>query len=432
MAVVRLSGPNTQGIAGAIAGRLPVPRYAALRTFRDADGAAIDRGLLLYFPAPNSYTGDDTVEFHCHGGPAVVEALLRHLVQVGARGAEPGEFTQRAYLNGRLDLSQAEAVAALIEAETGAAAAAALRSLDGEFGQAVDAVADWVAAVRVELEAGLDFSDEEAVEGLGGGELRGRILGIVEHLEEIHRRAALGVQVGRTGDLTIVGAPNMGKSSLMNALCGRDAAIVHAAAGTTRDVVTEPIRFGGRSVRLVDTAGLRSGEGVGDVEVEGVRRARRAAAGALHVMLAVEDGQRLDEAAESVIRKVGVERMTLVRTKTDLGGGATGLRDSNLSGLTEVAVSAKTGEGLEALIARLEEVVGGASGEDAWAAKERHLAALDRAKAALYRACRAVEGGEEMVAEDLREAQDQLGEITGRVTTEELLGRIFSSFCIGK
>ena len=431
VAVVRLSGPNAPAIASTISGPLPPPRYAALRTFTDVEGGAIDHGLVLYFPAPHSYTGEDVVEFHGHGGPAVVERLLRSIVVLGARPAEPGEFTQRAYLNGRIDLSQAEAVAALIDAESEAAAAAALRSLEGAFGRAVDELAGQIADLRAEIEAGLDFPDEEDVPMLAGDERCARIGALRTAVDEVRRKAQAGVQVGRTGDLAIVGAPNMGKSSLLNALAGKETAIVHAEAGTTRDLVAEAVRIAGRSVRLVDTAGLRDGPEVGPVEREGVRRALSAAEGALHVLLVLEDGLPADAAVEGVQQRIVGEQITLVRTKIDRTGGPGGLRESTLPGVMEIGVSARQGDGLDVLTARMEEVVGATSGEDAWAARERHIEALDRASGALQRAS-SVERGEEVVAEELRYAQDALGEITGRVTTEELLERIFSSFCIGK
>ena len=428
--VIRLSGPGTAEIAEAVAGPLPPAREATWRRFRGPDGETLDEGLMLWFPGPRSFTGEDVAEFQGHGGPVVMDRLLQRLLGLGARLAEPGEFSQRAFLNGRLDLTRAEAIADLIEAGSEAAARAAVRSLQGEFARTIDQLVDRLTALRVHLEAGIDFA-EEPLEGLALDDLNRQIEALDADLAETRRRASQGQQLQEGLTLVIAGRPNAGKSSLLNALAGRDAAIVTELAGTTRDVLHAYLHIDGMPLQVLDTAGLRDG---GDlVEQEGVRRARRAMADADRILLVMEDSADGDPGAqgdmESIERELPADiPVTRVINKIDLTQRPAG-PDSEA-----MAVSALTGAGVDRLRSHIRGHLDPADGEAVFIARRRHLQSLDRAEISLTEArTAAVEGmGEELVAESLRQAQEHLGEITGTVTTEDLLGEIFSTFCIGK
>lgn len=428
VSIVRLSGPAATDLASRVAERLPAPRRAALRTLHTPDGP-IDRGLVLVFPGPDSFTGEDVVEFQLHGSPVVTTLLVRTLVALGAREAGPGEFTRRAFLNGRLDLAQAEAVADLIASASAEAARAALRSLEGEFSARVAALVEDLTRLRVRLEAGLDFP-EEGVDDLVDPELDGLLAGLLQDLDAVRRAADRG-RVLRDGlTLVIAGPPNAGKSSLLNRLAGYEAAIVTELPGTTRDLVREDILIDGMPVRAIDTAGLRE---AGDcVEAEGIRRARAAMARADLVLL-VGAGDEPPLAPDD-FELPAATPVLRVRNKTDLLGlpPATG---RGPDGLAEVRLSALTGAGLELLRDWLKAFAGHGAGEGgSYAARRRHLEALDRAGSATGRALALLRAGHtaELAAEELRVAQEALGEITGAVSTEDLLGRIFSEFCIGK
>jgi tRNA modification GTPase len=427
--IVRISGPRALELAGAVAGALPPPRHAALRAVRDASGEVLDRGLVLVFPGPDSFTGEDVVEFHLHGSPVLATLLLRYLVSLGAREAGPGEFTRRAYINGRMDLAQAEAVADLIESVSAEAARAAMRSLEGDFSAQVRALSDEFVRLRVRLEAGLDFP-EEGVDDYSDPELAGQLTGLLSRLETLRGAAACG-RVLRDGlTLVIAGAPNVGKSSLLNRLAGYEAAIVTEEAGTTRDLVREDIVIDGMPVRAVDTAGLRVASD--RIEAEGIRRARHAMAHA-DLLLLVRDGTA---AAMEVLTgglPAGIPVLHVLN-KIDLVGIPAGVTDDG-GGRTELRMSALTGEGVELLRARLKGLAG-YSGEagGAYSARRRHLEALERAARHLAAAHEQLAGGAtvELAAEELRLAHRALGEITGEFSTEDLLGRIFAEFCIGK
>lgn len=424
--VIRVSGPDARQIAEAVAAPLPAPRYAALRRFRDAAGEAIDEGLVLFFPGPASFTGEDVVEFHGHGGPVVLDRLLQRLVGLGAALAGPGDFSQRAFLNGRLDLTRAEAIADLIDAGSEAAARAAMHSLQGEFAQAIDALVASVTELRVHLESSIDFADE-SLDGLAADHLAARIDAIVERLAATRRAAGQGQRLQEGLTLVIAGRPNAGKSSLLNALAGRDAAIVTELAGTTRDILDTQLHLDGLPLRVLDTAGLRAGGDV--IEQEGVRRARVAMAGADRILVVTDDTVADEQEAGALADELPDDvPMTRVANKIDLTGRPAGLADG------VIGVSALTGAGLDALRAHLRGEFGASSTEAVFIARRRHLQALDAAAAALAEArTAAADGlGEELVADSLRVAQDHLGEITGVVTTEDLLGAIFSTFCIGK
>ena len=420
--IVRASGPLCQTLAESMAGRLPPPRQAAFRTFVNAEGQALDEGLVLWFPGPGSFTGEDVVEFHGHGGPVVMDRLLQRLLSLGCHLAEPGEFSRRAFLNGRIDLTRAEAVADLIEAGSEAAAKAAIRSLQGEFGRRVERLVDPLTDLRVHVESSIDFV-EEPLEGLALESLTTRLDSLIDELAQIRAVAGRGQQLQEGRTVVIAGRPNAGKSSLLNALVGRDAAIVTELAGTTRDVLDAHLHLDGLPLRVLDTAGLRQGGDV--VEQEGVRRARAAMAGADRILLVQDDNDREVSMDEELPAGVPVSRVV---NKIDLSGRAAGPDEDG------VAVSALTGAGLPALRDHLRSALGLDDGEAVFIARRRHLQALDAAALALEEAGDAARSGagEELVAESLREAQTRLGEITGAVSTEDLLGRIFSTFCIGK
>ncbi len=423
--IVRVSGPDAASLADAIAGRCPPPQRAALRRFRDAAGHTLDRGLVLWFPGPASYTGEDTLELHGHGGPAVVDAVHARCLELGARAARPGEFTERAFLNGRLDLAQAEAVADLIESSDAAGARAAMRSLDGAFSDRVHALGDELTALRAWIEAALDFPEDD-VDFLADSALRGRLDALDAAFAATRAAAAAGRQLVEGLTVVIAGAPNAGKSSLLNALAGVDSAIVTAVAGTTRDVLRESVRIDGVPFTLLDTAGLRATDD--PLESEGVRRAESALARADRVLLVVDsaapDGER-----PTVPPGVPVD---VVRNKIDLSAEPAGVRDRD--GGRELRVSATTGAGLDALRAHLHGLLGTGPEGGAFSARRRHLDALERAHDGLRGARAELErsGAGELAAERLRHAQIELGTITGETTTEDLLGEIFSRFCIGK
>ena len=427
--IVRMSGPRAFELASLVAGRLPPPRQAALRALRDASGEILDRGLVLSFPAPHSFTGEDTVEFHLHGSPVLIGLLLRHLVSLGAREAGPGEFTRRAFINGRMDLAQAEAVADLIESGSAEAARAAMRSLAGEFSTAVDELGDALARLRVRLEAGLDFPDEgiDHVDDPGAAE---EAVVMLLRLEALRAAAARG-RVLRDGlTLVIAGAPNAGKSSLLNRLAGYDAAIVTDEAGTTRDMVREDIVIDGMPVRVTDTAGLRVA--ANRIEEEGIRRARQAMAQADLVLL-VRDGAAAPVSSQAAELPRGIPVLHVLN-KIDLVDVPAGMTRGG-DGRSELRLSALTGAGVDLLRTHLKERAGytGEAG-GAYAARRRHLDALERAADHLGIAHGQLAAGAqvELAAEELRLAHQALGEITGEFTTEDLLGSIFSEFCIGK
>ena len=425
--VVRISGGDSERIARAMLGSLPEPRVATFGTFADARGEPIDKGFALYFPAPASFTGESVLELHGHGGPVVMALLVEAATELGARRAEPGEFTKRAFLNDKLDLTQAEAVADLIESGTAQAARAALRSLNGAFSDAVHELAAELTAIRVYVEAAIDFPEEE-IDFLGDAELAERLVRCAAAFESLLSRAKVG-RVMRDGyQVVIVGKPNAGKSSLMNRLSGEDTAIVTEIAGTTRDVLRERINIDGLAVELVDTAGLR--DNPDRIEAEGIRRARRALAGADAVLWIQDATEAVPGRIEEPVRD-GVP-VTIVRNKIDQSGDRAGLVEGDPP---VVMLSARTGDGLEALRRRIRDLAGLRDlGEGAFTARRRHVEVLREAQGrfeAGRAALRDARAGE-LLAEELRLAQQALGTITGEVTADDLLGRIFSEFCIGK
>ncbi|WP_296805105.1 tRNA uridine-5-carboxymethylaminomethyl(34) synthesis GTPase MnmE [Thiocapsa sp.] len=426
--IVRVSGAGVPSIAEAVLGKLPSPRQAIFTTFRDARGHFIDQGIALYFPAPASFTGEDVLELQGHGGPVVMDLLLQRCLHLGARLARPGEFSERAFLNGKLDLAQAEAVADLIESSTALAARLAGRSLQGVFSRRIDDLIERLVRMRTYIEATLDFPDDELDLATDFG-ISEALRAMIDQTREVMGSARQG-QVIREGlAVVIAGPPNAGKSSLLNALSGQDAAIVTPIPGTTRDLLKLDIQVDGIPIRIVDTAGLRHSED--PIEREGVRRAR-AELDQADLVLWVHDAAEGSDtpARESLPEQVPITR---VRNKIDLQGIPPGI--IQLETGPRISLSVKTGAGLDLLRSHLKDRAGlGVSTEGAFVARRRHLDALRLGLDHLESAQRAlVRGvGAELVADDLLQAQYAFGEITGRVTSEDLLGRIFSTFCIGK
>lgn len=432
VAVLRLSGPDVPAICRALIGRLAQPRHATLAAFKAGDGRAIDHGLVLYFAAPHSFTGEHVLELHGHGSPVLVDMLLARVVELGARLAAPGEFSQRAFLNDKLSLDQAEAIADAIDAGSSAAAVAAMRSLEGVFSQQIDTLVEELVALRVYTEAAIDFPDEDDVDFLGDGAIETRLAAIRARLQTLADQAREGAALREGLRLLILGRPNVGKSSLLNRLARRDTAIVTAIPGTTRDVLAEQLSIDGLPLTLIDTAGLRDTDD--PIEAEGVRRARAELARADRVLLVLDDTAGVGAAERAFIAEIGDRcAITLVANKIDLSGAPAGLE--RWSDLDVVRLSATTGAGFDALAAHLKRLAGmRTDSEPAFVARRRHLDALARASDALESGHQrlVVDAAGDLLAEELRLAQNALGEITGTVTSDDLLGEIFSSFCIGK
>jgi tRNA modification GTPase len=425
-----VSGSRAAQIGATIAGCLPTPRQARLARFTDADDIALDVGLILHFPAPHSFTGEDVVELQGHGGPVVLEALVERAVQLGARRARPGEFSERAFLNDKLDLAQAEAIADLIDAGSQRAARAALRSLQGEFSARVHQATEALTLLRVFVEAAIDFPEEE-IDFLSSAQLAQHLAAARERLAVAEAGAKQGRLLSQGMHVVIAGRPNAGKSTLLNRLAGYDAAIVTAQPGTTRDLLRERIDLDGLPLHLVDTAGLRAESG-DVIEREGIRRARDEMTRADRVLFLIDgsvDPQGSSFEAERDTLPTGVP-VTRVFNKCDLAGHASGPGDA----ADTLWICAASGAGVDALRSHLKSAMGYVEdGASAVSARGRHLEALARARAAFDRADALLARRQgELVAEELRYAQDALGEITGAVTSDALLGRIFSSFCIGK
>jgi len=426
--VVRVSGASLLPFAEALTGKSPQPRRATLGHFLGADGTAIDQGLLLYFPTPHSFTGEDVLELQGHGGPVVMQMLLARCLELGARVAEPGEFSQRAFLNDKLDLVQAEAVADLIEAGTAAAARSALRSLSGEFSREVRALVARLTELRMLVEATLDFPEEE-VDILRDTDAAQRLADLCVDLAALLNRARAG-RLLRTGlHVVLAGLPNVGKSSLLNRLAGEERAIVTEVAGTTRDAVRETIQVEGIPLHIIDTAGLRETDDV--VEKIGIERAWREIERADVVLQLVDarSGETPGDHAIAVRLPAGIERI-VVENKCDLAGAAAARFTEGAR--VHLRLSAKSGEGIALLHDELLRVAGWSGhGEDVVLARERHLEALGIAAEKSALAARRLDQIE-LCAEELRLAQEALSRITGEFTADDLLGEIFSRFCIGK
>lgn len=431
--IVRVSGRDCRRIAEDLLGRVPAPRTAELHLFLDAAGEPIDEGLALYFPAPASFTGEDVLELQGHGGPVVMDLLLGRVLELGARAAAPGEFTQRAFQNDKLDLAQAEAVADLIDSGSAQAARAALRSLQGEFSSQVHDLAESVLELRMWVEATIDFPEEE-VDFLGDRALGARLEFIRGRFAELAETARQGTLLRDGLTIVIAGRPNAGKSSLLNRLAGYEAAIVTPMPGTTRDVLRERIEIDGLPLHVLDTAGLR--DSPDEVEIEGIRRAHREIERADRVLFVVDlsDAEAVSAIDADLAALPTHAPRTVVFNKIDRVGGEPRIEPA-ASPTVRLHLSAATGAGLDLLRQHLKDCVGfHSSGIGMLSARTRHLDALRRARAHVEEAHRLLveRHAGELVAQELTDAQKQLGEITGEVTSEDLLGRIFASFCIGK
>lgn len=426
--IIRVSGPAVPAIASKLLGRTPRARHAHYVRLRDATDQPIDDGLLLYFPAPHSFTGEHVLELQGHGSPVLLELLLRHVLELGARLARPGEFSERAFINGKVDLAQAEAIGDLIAAGSEAQARAALRSLQGVFSQRVEQLIDALTRLRVHVEAAIDFPEEE-IDFLADPQIAERHAELLDQLDVLLADAGRGARLRSGLHALILGPPNAGKSSLLNLLAGSERAIVTERAGTTRDLLHQHILLDGVELTVVDSAGLREGSD-DPIEQEGMRRARAEREQADLLLLVVADG---DQAAEALLRsEFGGLPCLWIHNKIDLSGGVAGYRGEAEDGL-HFGLCARSGEGLDALRQALRERAQGGVEPVAFSARARHLDALARARQALQQGGECLrQGAGELLAEELRVAQHALGEITGMVDADALLGRIFSEFCIGK
>ena len=423
--VIRLSGPVAASIGQALLGSLPAPRRAALRPFLDATGEQLDTGLAIWSPSPHSFTGEDVLELHAHGSPVVLDLLVEACLALGARVARPGEFRERAFLNDRMDLAQAEAIADLIDAGTATAARAALRSMEGEFSSRVRSLEAALVDLRIHVEAAIDFAEEE-IELLSDAGVSGRLAILRDGFVALLASAEQGRLLQEGATVVIAGRPNAGKSSLLNVLAGRDAAIVTPTPGTTRDVLRERIDLDGLAVWLLDTAGLR--DSVDPIEAEGMRRTRHEISRADHVLYIVDASDANARAAlvDEVAAFPDGAAVTIVLNKVDL---------APVDPSPAIAVSALSGHGLAELRCVIKDALGYRTGEEGiLSARRRHLDALHRSNAHVAQAVArlSTHDGTELVAEELRLAHEALGEITGRTSSDDLLGEIFSRFCIGK
>ncbi len=426
--VVRVSGPHLEEMAISILGHCPSPRHAAYLDFKDSDGTVIDRGIALYFPAPHSYTGEHVLELQGHGGTAVMQRLLQRCLELGARLAEPGEFTRRAWLNDKMDLAQAEAVADLIEASTTQAAKSAMRSLAGEFSARIHELRDRLVNLRMYVEACLDFPDED-INFITEGGVAEKLAVVADELQAVFNGARQGNLLREGIHVVLIGQPNVGKSSLMNQLAGEEVAIVTAIAGTTRDTIRSEIQINGVPLHIIDTAGLRETDD--EVEQHGIARTWRVAESAHIALILVDATHGIGKTEKSIIERLrGVSHQVWVHNKIDLAQSSPRLEE--LDGHTHLFLSAKTGAGLDLLRGHLLNLAGWQSdGEGVFMARERHLRALECVAECLENAAGTLRQPE-LLAEELRLGQESLNEITGEFTSDDLLGEIFGKFCIGK
>jgi tRNA modification GTPase len=435
--VIRLSGNSARQIAETVTGQQLQPRHAHLASFRGAGQDVLDTGIVLFFPGPASFTGEDVAELQGHGGPVVLDLLLKRLFELGARQARPGEFSERAFLNNKIDLAQAEAIADLINSSTEQAARNATRSLQGEFSRRIDELVERVTRLRVYVEAAIDFPEEE-IDFIADGQVLEQLTAIVEQLDSVVAQARQGSLLREGMKLVIAGRPNAGKSSLLNALAGQETAIVTPIEGTTRDVLREHIQIDGMPLHIVDTAGLRdSGD---EVEQEGIRRAWHEMESADHILLVVDDSVTAPgadnpaalwpEKEQHLSRDIPV---TIIHNKCDLSGQHAELAETAAG--SRIYLSAKTGDGMDLLRQHLKSRMGYTdTSEGQFSARRRHLQSLASAADHLQQGMYQLQeiGAGELLAEDLRQCQASLGEITGALSSDDLLGEIFSSFCIGK
>jgi len=426
--VVRVSGPASVQIAQGILGTCPPPRYAAYQAFKEASGSLIDRGIAIYYAAPNSYTGEDVLELQAHGGPALMQLLLARCIELGARQAEPGEFTRRAYLNDKLDLAQAEAVADVIGAATAEAARSAVRSLSGEFSQRIHALLNQLINLRMYVEACLDFPEED-IDFITQGRVSEKLADISKQLQSVFAGAKQGNLLREGIQVVLVGQPNVGKSSLLNQLAGEELAIVTPIAGTTRDTIKSAIQINGVPLHIIDTAGLR--ETTDEIEQHGIARTWRALENANVALLLVDAAHGITESEKSLLGRLpSFLPRVWVHNKIDLGPESPKFEERD--GDTHIYLSAKTGAGMDLLRSQLLKLVGWRpSGEGVFMARARHLLALEMVEKNLAQSALLLTQPE-LLAEELRQAQESLNTITGEFTPDDLLGEIFSRFCIGK
>lgn len=439
VAIIRISGPKTFQVAQKVVGKLPEARYVELRDFCDSKGDVIDNGLVICFLGPRSYTGEDVVELQGHGGPAVVAAVFSAVCEAGARPAQRGEFTERAFLNGQLELSQAEAVAALIDAESQTARRAAMRSLEGQFGRQVDHLAESILELRSLIEADLDFPDEDDSSFVDLHVLEARLTGLLSSLQEMSSAARAGSKLRSGFRVVLMGRPNVGKSMLMNQLAGRDASIVTANSGTTRDLIRDRLALANQEVEVIDTAGIREAGGVDAVEAEGVKRAKGAIGEADAVVLVVDSTVGVGRDEIDLVISLQNQKLVVAFNKTDLLVDRSIDVEQILAQLEVdsgrlICLSASTGEGVSELKESLARLVSNNEGGELFAAEQRHIEALRGAEKYISKALGALQDGTglEVLAELLRSAQAPLQEITGRGSSEDVLDGIFSRFCFGK
>lgn len=426
--VVRVSGPQVPAIAESILGRCPAPRHAAFLPFVDEDSSAIDHGIAIYFQGPNSYTGEDVLELQAHGGPALLQILLRRCLALGARQASPGEFTQRAYLNDKMDLAQAEAVADVINASTTEAARSAMRSLSGEFSNLIHVLLDALIELRMYVEACLDFPEEE-IDFISQGNVEAKLNKILLALQKIYQQAKQGNLLREGLSVVLVGQPNVGKSSLINQLAGDDVAIVTPIAGTTRDTVKSHIQINGIPLHIIDTAGLRETDD--EIEKFGIARTWQAIESANIALLLLDSTHGITEVEKSILDRLPSDLSKIwVHNKIDLSAEAPSLQEND--GEIHIFISAKKGDGVDLLKAHLLKMAGWQiTSEGVFMARTRHLKVIEEVESFLNQALHSMAQAE-LVAENLRAAQTALSAITGEFTPDDLLGEIFSKFCIGK
>ncbi|AHK17140.1 tRNA uridine-5-carboxymethylaminomethyl(34) synthesis GTPase MnmE [Thalassolituus oleivorans] len=441
--IIRVSGDKAQAVALAVLGHLPKPRYAHYGPFKAQDGSVLDEGIALFFPNPNSFTGEDVLELQGHGGPVVLDILLKEVIAQGCRLARPGEFSERAFLNDKMDLAQAEAIADLIDSASEQAARCALRSLQGEFSKRVHSLLDQLIQLRIYVEAAIDFPEEE-IDFLSDGKVSAMLADVEAELAAVMREANQGAILREGMNVVIAGRPNAGKSSLLNALAGQERAIVTDIAGTTRDVLKEHIHIDGMPLHIIDTAGLR--DAPDEVEKIGIQRAWDEISKADRVLLMVDstttetdpekllhalyDERGLKEQADDFLQS---KRITVIRNKADLSTEVIGLDIHKR--FPTITLSAKQNAGVDVLREHLKDIMGyNAANEGGFLARRRHIDALNRANDAVAFGRQQLDGmgAGELLAEDLRMAQQALNEITGAFTADDLLGEIFGSFCIGK
>lgn len=433
--IIRVSGPKVEAIAQTILQRAPQPRVAHYGAFYESDDDILDQGIALFFPGPNSFTGEDVLELQGHGGPVILDCLLKRVLSLGARLANPGEFSERAFLNDKLDLAQAEAIADLIDASSEQAARNAMHSLQGAFSKHIHDLVEAVIQLRIYVEAAIDFPEEE-IDFLSDGKVAGDLVQIISQLKSVKQQARQGTLIREGMSVVIAGKPNAGKSSLLNALSGRDSAIVTHIEGTTRDVLREHIHIDGLPLHIIDTAGLR--ESPDEVEQIGIARAWDEIRKADRILMVVDSSNNAatdpTELWPDFVQQLdNTDHLTLVRNKCDLS--QLPVQEQSDSRVPVITLSAKTGDGIDTLRQHLKQCIGyTGTTEGGFTARRRHLDALDRAEQLLITGQEQLLGmaAGELLAEDLRQAQNCLSEITGEFTPDALLGRIFSSFCIGK